>query len=165
MRNFLTFFLIIFLAILQAAMAPHLRFFGAVPNFVFAAILISAIRGNKLIFLEAFLAGLMLDVFSGLPFGVFSLSLPLLISAFKFIGKRFFLTGEFSGRISLFAVSSLLFSLLYIFLAYLLQGFSPGLKIEFWRSLLSPGLVEAFYNFILALAGLFLLRRQRKFGL
>ncbi|MDD5589894.1 MAG: rod shape-determining protein MreD [Candidatus Portnoybacteria bacterium] len=152
MKNLPAFVFILFLAILQAALSPHFKILGVAPNFVYAFVVVFSVKkSDGPILLEAFLAGLILDLFSSLPMGIFTFLLPLLVWLIKFFGKNIFQTSELFGKIFLLAASSLAFPLFYILLADLLQNFNQMPEIGFWHDFFWIGLLEAAWNFLLSL--------------
>lgn len=81
-------------ALLQTTLAPHLTFRGAKPDFMLLVVISwSLLRGGREGMVWGFFGGLMLDLLSGGPFGVFTLSL-VLIGYLSGLGENSILRGH-----------------------------------------------------------------------
>src|SRR4030066_510575 len=161
MMNKIIGFLVIFmLLVLQIAFVPHMSLFGVYPNFLLAAILIFAVmRGGIWVFLFAFFSGAALDIFSSQAFGIYTLSFILLVWLIEFVGKNLFKATDFSGQISILALSCTLFSFLTPLFIKNFYWLGLGQNIGFWDNLLRIGLLEIMLNFVLAMLGLMLFKK------
>lgn len=113
MKSFFAIIILLLVAILQTTLVPFLALRGITPNLVLVLILFWVIfKGFQEIWWLVILAGLFLDLLSGLPFGLISLS--LLITAYLI---DWFNRGVFSGaKIWLIAALIALGSLFYNFI-------------------------------------------------
>lgn len=97
-------------------------FFKQTLFFIFVFLINFFLPGAFAIFIS-FLAGLLLDFFSAMPFGIFSFVLLILAFFIQFLGKRLHKSSIFSFTI-IFVFSILIFTFLPFFLAKLLSFFS-----------------------------------------
>lgn len=90
-------FIILFgIIIIQTTLIPQLAIYGIVPNLA-AAFLIALAAANKTknVFRTAFLTGLILDIFSGLPFGIITAGLILAVFTVSVLSSKFLKSREF----------------------------------------------------------------------
>ena len=113
MKSFFAILILLLVAILQTTLVPFLALRGVTPNLVLVLILFWVIlKSFKEVWWLVILAGLLLDLLSGLPFGLISLS--LLITAYLI---DWFNRSVFSGaKIWLVAALIALGSLFYNFI-------------------------------------------------
>ncbi len=82
--------------IVQPTIVPQLAIYGVVPNLAVAFLIALTITGEiKNIFKTAFLIGLILDIFSGLPFGIITVGLILAVFTISALSSKFLKSYEF----------------------------------------------------------------------
>lgn len=164
MYFFLT-ILILFLAVIfQATFIPHLAIWQVAPNLVLIIILSwSILTDSKKTLGWALIAGLLLDLFSGLPFGVLTLSLVLIayivnLLAYTILGQANFLVIGAIGFGGTIIYN--LFIRLFIKLASLLNltNLSVNLGYDLWRLILP----EAVYNTIIIFIIFWLMKKFKR---
>jgi len=91
------FFVVLFgLIILQMTFIPQSFFYQVIPNIVLSFLIASVLLGKiRSVFIMAFLAGLILDITSGLPFGVITASLILAVFTVNALSSKFLKSPEF----------------------------------------------------------------------
>ena len=115
MKNFLIILIFILAIILQVSAAPFLVVFNTGPNLILILIL-------TLVVLKTFektwwiivLTGFLIELFSGLPFGLISLSLIGSVYSIDWLNRNVFSTTNFWTMISLIIFGSLIYSILII---------------------------------------------------
>ena len=152
-----------FLAILQNSFFVHLNFFGAFPNFVFIFFILlvffstkgSSIFGGEIIFC-AIIAGLLLDIFYEIYFGV---SVVILIIIGFFVKKIQLLLQERGDKYPfIYFLFLFLFSFVIYQIAFILYlGFINPLHLKINISL--KQLFDIFYNIIFATIGFRIFRK------
>lgn len=122
MKNFLVILVFILAIILQVSAAPFLIVFNTGPNLVLILILTLVIlRTFKRSWFIVVLTGFLIELFSGLPFGLISLSLIGSVYLIDWLNRNVFSTTNFWAMISLIILGSLIYSILIIILAILFQ--------------------------------------------
>ncbi len=153
------FFVILFgIIIIQTTAVPQLAVYGIVPNLAVAFLIaLVAAGGIKNIFMAAFLTGLILDVFSGLPFGAITASLILAVFTASALSSRFLKSREF------FILSPIIFSGLLVYnlsllilsnlgdLPFVLENIKQLFPIFILKIIFEIMLALAFYAFALKL--------------
>ncbi len=152
-------FIILFgIIIIQTTLIPQLAIYGIVPNLA-VAFLIALATANKTknIFRMTFLTGLILDVFSGLPFGIITAGLILAVFTVSVLSSRFLKSREF------FILSPIVFSGLLIYnlallilsnlgdLPFILENIKQLFPIFILKIIFEIMLALAFYAFALKL--------------
>lgn len=148
MKNFLIILIFILAIILQVSAAPFLVVFNTGPNLILILIL-------TLVVLKTFertwwiivLTGFLIELFSGLPFGLISLSLIGSVYSIDWLNRNVFSTTNFWTMISLIIFGSLIYSILIIILAILFQ-------IDLILNL-QHLFIELLYNLIMAIIFLY----------
>lgn len=156
--------LIVFLAaMLQATFVPKIAIYGVFPNLMLVLIIFKSIfKDYKKIFLWPLAGGLILDIQTFPPFGVFTLSFLIISFVVSFLSRNIW-THENVGLVVV----------LITFLGSLLSGFltaifakvgfllmSPPWVLDF-KQLLAIILGEAVYNVLLAAIFLLILKKMR----
>jgi rod shape-determining protein MreD len=141
---------------------PRLTIFGAFPNILVAVILIFAIlKNSRLIFFTSFLAGVMLDVFSILPFGVYTMSLSLVSWLIHFVGKDIFRAKDLFGQFFLIFCASIAYSFLFFFFLKFFFWIKLGPDFSFFVNFSRAGLPEIGLNILLSWLFLAVFRKSR----
>lgn len=139
---------------------PRLSVFGVFPNILLATIIIfSILKEKQSALLISFLAGLMLDVFSHLPFGIYTLNFVFICWLVQFVGNNFFRVRDFFGQIFLIFSASIAYSLLF-FLSlkvFFWVGINPN--IAFLANFSRIGLPEAGLNILASLLILIIFKK------
>lgn len=121
MKNFLLILTILLAVVLQTTALSVLAVWGVSPNLVLVLILILVIfKKFKKVWWLAVLAGLLLDLFSGLPFGLISLSLVIVAFLIDWFNRNVFSEIKLWLSIGLIGLASLAYNLLLIILDKLL---------------------------------------------
>lgn len=161
MRIFFIILTLFFVAILQVTFMPKLSIYGVFPNLMLVVIIYKSLfKDYKEIFIWPLAGGLVLDVFSATPFGVFTLSFLIVSLIINFLSRNIW-TSENIGLVVVIIV--LLGSLIFGFsnfsftrLAYLLMGLS-------WKVTLKQALgvifAETGYNIGLTVVLFFVLKK------
>ena len=88
MNQYLSFGILFFLALLQATVMPRITVLGVHPDLMLMAVTSwSLLRGSEEGMLWALIGGVVMDLFSGAPFGVCTLAL-LIVSFLSGLGQR-----------------------------------------------------------------------------
>lgn len=164
MPKIIILFLFFILLLLQLTIMPRLSIFNVFPNILLAAMLIFVvIRGGRLTLFLGLAAGLLMDLFSSLPFGTYSLSFILVAWLAQFIGRNVFKITDLSGQVSLIALGSFFCSFLVILIvkiSYWLGLYSYD--FSFWFNFIKIVLPEFILNFLLTLILLLFVKAFRK---
>lgn len=164
MRRFIIFLVLLFFFIFQLTLMPRLTVFGVFPNILLAAILVLAAKSSEnFSLIAAFLSGLGLDFFSGLPFGVWAISFAVLVWLIQTIGKSFFKNSDLFGQICLIGGALMFFIFFLPFLIKFFSWFGLGVNLSFWQNILRRGWMGFILNFILVL--ILLLALNQFYGL
>jgi rod shape-determining protein MreD len=142
MKTFLIILFLLLAVVLQTTIFSALTVWGVAPNLVLVLVLLLVIlKSFKETWLAVLATGLLLDLFSGLPFGLISLS--LVTSAFLVgrINKSLFSTVKFWITVSLIILGTLFYNLLLFGLSKLL-----GVDLVFGLTHL---FIETVYNLLL----------------
>ncbi|MBU2472595.1 hypothetical protein KKE74_01015 [Patescibacteria group bacterium] len=122
MKNFLVILIFILAIILQVSAAPFLVVFNTGPNLILILILtLVVLKTFERIWWIVVLIGFLIELFSGLPFGLISLSLIGSVYSIDWLNRNVFSTTNFWAMISLIVLGSLIYSILIIILAILFQ--------------------------------------------
>jgi rod shape-determining protein MreD len=109
--------LIIFIVLLQSAFLNRLKIAGIGPNFaLIAVVLISLAFDRKKALITGVVAGLMLDVFSSMPFGIFTLALILVSLSLNFAKHYLFTHANFAVVLAAVFLGTVFFDLFIFFL-------------------------------------------------
>ena len=144
MKHFLIILILLLAVILQTTIVPFLSVQGVTPTLILVcALILTLLRGFRAVWFYIFLGGLFLDIFSGLPFGLISISL---IGASYFIdrlGNNVFSELKFSVRIGLIVSGILAFNFfLNILIGFFHLETMLSFKYLFW---------SVAYNLIIAI--------------
>ena len=142
MKSFLIILALLLAAILQITLVPFLAFKGVSPNLVLLLISFLVIfKGFQQSWWLVILAGLFLDLFSGLPFGLISLSLLVTVYLIDLFNRNVFSVVRFWVMTILIISATLIYDLL-------LFGLSRIFQID---SVLGPKylFIEIVYNLLL----------------
>ncbi len=122
MKTFLIILIFLLAVVLQTTVFPALTVWGIAPNLVLVLILLLVIlKGFKETWLAVLASGLFLDLFSGLPFGLISLSLVTSAFLIDWINKSLFSTVKFWISVSLIVLGTLFYNLLLFGLSKLFR--------------------------------------------
>ena len=88
-RDLILILLIYFLVLFQQSFLPHFAVYGIIPNLVLVLVFALNILDHKSGLILSFLAGLILDIYSGMPLGVSGL-LFLIMAIFIKKSLKFF---------------------------------------------------------------------------
>lgn len=142
MKNILIVLGLLLITILQITAVPFINFNGVVPNLILVLILCLIIfTGFKNQWPWVLLAGVLLDLFSGLPFGLISLSLLLTVYLIDLLNLNFFAITKLWITGILIVSGTIIYDLTIVFLSRL---FNFALTFS-WRYLLG----EIIYNLII----------------
>ncbi len=109
--------LIIFLVLLQSAFLNHLKITGIAPNFVLIAVILISLEFNlRKAFIAGIVAGLMLDIFSSMPFGIFTLAFILISLGLNFAKHYLFAHANFAVILAAVFLGTLFFDFFVFFL-------------------------------------------------
>jgi len=156
MKLFLTILILLLAVILQTTLVPFLAFVGVSPNLVLVLLLFWVIlRSFKKVWIGVLLTGLFLDFFSGLPFGLISLSLVGTAFLIDWFNRNIFSMVKFWVVAVLIILGTLIYNLLFIGLAkmFILAGASqviPWYSIESFVTWLFRMTIEILYNLLIA---------------
>ena len=113
MKVFLIILILLLAAVLQVTAVPFLSFKGVSPNLVLVIVLFLVIfKGFKQVWLGVLMAGLFLDFFSGLAFGLTSLSLIFTVFLIDWFNKKVFSQINFWVIVVLIGLGNLIYYLL-----------------------------------------------------
>jgi len=143
---------IYFLVLLQQSFLPQLAVRGITPNIVLISIFLLNLLENSSGLILAFLAGLILDIYSGLPLGVSALSFLILAVLIRKSSRLF----QKSNIIYLIAM----FSFCLLFYKFFLS-FTQNFSFQFQLNLFTF-LIEDFLSLILLFLGFRLIKLWRK---
>ena len=141
MKNILIILGFLLITILQITVVPFFNFNGVVPNLILVLILCLIIfKGFEDQWPWVLLSGVLLDLFSGLPFGLISLSLLSTVYLIDLLNLNFFAITKLWIAEILVILGTIVYDLIIVFLSRL---FSFALTLN-WRYLLG----EIIYNLI-----------------
>jgi len=153
MKNFLVILIFILAIILQVSAAPFLVVFNTGPNLILILILtLVVLKTFEKTWWMVVLTGFLIELFSGLPFGLISLSLIGSVYLIDWLNRNVFSTTNFWTMISLIILGSLIYSILIIILAILFQ-------IDLILNL-QHLFIQLLYNLIMAIIFLYALKRN-----
>lgn len=139
MNTYLYFGILVGSALLQSTVMPRITVLGMHPDLLLMAVTSwSLLRGSEEGMLWALIGGVALDLFSGAPFGVYSLSL-LLIGFAAGLGQRSMLRFDILAPILMIPLSTLVYVLVTMALLSLL-----GWEVEWGarlRTVLLPSIL------------------------
>jgi len=148
MKFFLVILIFILAIILQVSAAPFLVVFNTGPNLILILVLTLVIlKTFKRTWWMVVLTGFLIELFSGLPFGLISLSLIGSVYLIDWLNRNVFSTTNFLAMISLIILGSLIYSILIIILAILF-------KIKLILNMQNL-FIELSYNLIMAIIFLY----------
>ena len=156
--RYLVLILIFFLAvIIQTSLLPFINIYGVKPNLVLILLLIWAIAKEfKNIWGLIILAGLFLDLFSGLFFGVSMLSLLVTFFLLIWLVKNLFGQINFGILTALIVIATLVYNLLLLALTKLFQ---PDFIISWLSYLVYSIPIEIIDNLLVGYLLVFCLKR------
>ena len=173
--------IILNILLIMALAVVQLSFVSGLPGWLkflnlilIALVFVLAVADLKLALWWGLGAGLLLDIFSFQPFGIYMVCLGLTLLAANFLSKNFFTDRSLYSFFALIFFSSFIFEFFFIFLNYLAQPSGGGevafLNYNFWSSFLKQTIVNLaavaviFYalNFISKRLRPVFLVRQRK---
>ena len=144
MQTFLIILFFLLAVIFQTALVPFLAVSGIVPNLVLVLVLVLVIlKSFRKIWWSVLLAALCLDAFSGLPFGLISLSLVGTVYLVDLFNKNIFSAVKLWITVSLIIMGSLLYHLFLIGLTGLFS-FEIAFSIRYL-------FIELLYNLLIAI--------------
>jgi rod shape-determining protein MreD len=122
MKSFLIILALLLAAILQTTIVPFLAITEVGPNLVLVLVLLLVIfKSFKERWPVIVLAGLFLDLFSGLPFGLISLTLVSTVYLIDWLNKNVFLLIKFWVIAGLIILATLVYNLLLLNLSRVFQ--------------------------------------------
>ncbi|MCX8006787.1 MAG: rod shape-determining protein MreD [Coriobacteriia bacterium] len=146
-RTWSTALALIAAAVIQAAIAPHMRVAGVVPSFpLLVVITLALVNGASSGAVAGFVAGLLLDLLGSGPIGAWAFVLTLVGYTAGMLQANVFAEGW------LLPFTVALLAGLAAELVYLIVLIVLGSELPFWRSLFSVVLPRGMYNAVLALA-------------
>ncbi len=142
MKSLLIILSLLVAAILQTTLIPFLVILGGAPNLVLVLVLLLVIfKGFRKVWWGVILAGLFLDFFSGLPFGLISLALIAAACLIDWFNKNFFSEIKFWIAALLVFLGTLIYNFFLFSLAEIfLTKTTIGLKYLF---------IEIAYNLLI----------------
>jgi len=162
MSKIIVLFLFFILLILQLTIMPRLIVLDVFPNILLAAFLafVIIIRSDKLSLLLGLVVGLMMDLFSSLPFGIYSLSFVFIAWFSQFIWKNIFKITDLSGQIYIISLGSFFYNLLILLMLKIFQWLSLFQKdFSFLPIFIKIALPEFILNALVAIIFLFSIRK------
>lgn len=153
MKVFLFILILLLVAILQTTLVPFLALKAVTPNLVLVLILFLVIfKGFREIWWLIILAGLFLDLLSGLPFGLISLSLLITAYLIDWLNRSVFSGVKIWLVVALIALGSLFYNFILIATAKLFILVNLSQKVIYsnilsWDYLITLFLVVA-YNLV-----------------
>lgn len=149
--------LLFFIVIFQVTFVSYISIFGAIPNLALIFLLFLVIfKEYREALVDAFLAGLFIDLFSSLPFGITIISLLATVSAINFLSRNIFSKPNVIIVGIIGALGTLIYKFILIGEIKFFDFFHfSGISYNFLPSLWG----EVFYNAIL-LIGVYLLFRK-----
>lgn len=154
-----------FVAMLQTTFVPRLALYGVFPNLMLVVIVYKSLfKDYKEILIWPLAGGLILDFFSAMPFGVFTLSFLIVSFLVSFLSRNTW-SSENIGLVVVMVtlLGSFAFGLSAFFLTkvgFLLMGLSWAASL---KQVLSIAFAEAGYNVGLAVV-LFLILKKLKYA-
>ncbi len=154
MKTFLVILGLLLAVILQTTLLPFLALRGIIPDLVLVLILLLVIfRDFRKVWWLVILAGLFLDLFSGLPFGLISLSLLMTTYFINWFNRSIFSETKFWIILFLIGLASLFYELALFGLTKLFISVNLSQQ-EIYSSLFSLNYLAdlflfAFYNMAL----------------
>jgi len=116
MKGFFYSFVLIILILAELLFVPFFRFFGVRFNLILVSILIwFVLNGLKQSLIWLIFGGIILDIFSPLPFGVIVLSLFCSLSIIYFLSVKVFSQKNLGAIALIIIIGSLIYNLLLIF--------------------------------------------------
>ena len=126
---------ILFLVVFQTTSLSFLSFKGINPNLILVFLLLLVIFKKFEKYWPVIITiGLILDFFSGLPFGTISLSLILVSFIINWLNRNIFSGTKFWISISLIILATLLYYFLLVILSKILTFFGDGQSISYFCS-------------------------------
>ncbi len=143
---------IYFLVLFQQSLLPHFAVWGITPNLVLISIFLLNLLENSSGIILAFSAGLILDIYSGLPLGVSALSFLILAVLIKKSSRLF-------QKSNIFYVI-VMFSFCLLFYKFFLN-FAQSFSFRFHFNLFTF-LIEDFFSLVLLFLSIGLIKLWRK---
>lgn len=113
MRHFFIIFSLLLAVVLQATTVPFLSIRGVMPNLALVLVMIFVVLGGfKKVWPHILLAGLFLDLFSGLPFGLASASLISAAYFIDWLNNSIFLELKLAVKAGLIVLGVFVFNLI-----------------------------------------------------
>lgn len=137
MRHFFIIFSLLLAVVLQATVVSFLSVRGITPNLALVLIFIFVVLGGfERVWVYVLLTGLFLDLFSGLPFGLFSASLVAATYFINWLRSSISLELKFVGGTGMVVLGVFVFNLFLNILAALLH-LEPVFNFDFllWSAL------------------------------
>ena len=155
MKSFFTIIILLLAVIFQTTLVPFLALGGVTPNLVLVLILFLVIfKDFQEIWWLVILAGLFLDLFSGLPFSLISLSLLITAYLIYWFNRSVFSGAKIWLVAALIALGSLFYNFILIAMAKLFTLINLSQKVIYsnifsWDYLITLFLVVAYNLFAL----------------
>ncbi len=121
---FLFIFLLMILLFLNNVLSPYLVIYGAAINFylIFLVYLNSYFKKWKIVWYFGFFAGVLYDIFSGYPFGVYSITLFLSAIFLNFLSENIFIKKRFYPLLSELILTNVFYEAFFIILLNLFSS-------------------------------------------
>ncbi|MCL5795385.1 MAG: hypothetical protein M1338_03430 [Patescibacteria group bacterium] len=118
MYLFINIILIVLVCILQISTLPNLAILQAFPNLILTitVVLVFVGRSRDALFWAA-IGGIILDLFSPLRFGIYTISLLAIYFLISYLVKKFFSDPNFFIATGLFLISSVIFDLIFVIIS------------------------------------------------
>lgn len=144
-------FLILFVA--QISILPFFSFYGSTPNilFVLCAFLAFYLSSYKDLMVFSFISALLLDVYSGQPFGVSLISFLISIATLHFVSKNILGRDNFMIVFLGTIIATTIYLVCYLLIFKTLSTFEVIGNIDLGTSFLWGAIATAISNFLLAI--------------
>ncbi len=149
MKTFLSGIIIFFAVILQVTILPKITIWEVMPNLILLLIVCqSAIKGYKEGMVWAFSCGLLLDFFSNVYFGIFSLIFLFIAFIVSFVTKKFLGKIGLLSIIIISVISTIMFD--FIFLSVIkINVLSSEVILDFIRSTFPEYFIQIIFKEII----------------
>ncbi len=162
MFNFLFYIILFFVVVLQSSILPKIELFGVFLNLSLLSLVFLSfyLKDRKRVILSALFLGALLDIFSSMPFGIFTFIFLIISSLITFLLNSFMPRDNLFILISLLFFATILYYVLFFVFVNLLSIFdATNYKISFNINTLKL----AFFEYLYELLFLFLLLPLRRF--
>lgn len=138
---YLSFALLVGIALIQTTLAPRITWLGAKPDLMLVTVVCWGVLQGPMASLPwAFAGGLMIDLLSGAPFGATALTL-MLVSYLSALGEASLLRFNFLLPVAVVALASAVYNVLFLALLQVL-GRPIAWQTALWRVVLPAMLIN-----------------------